>query len=474
MLIVLSGFCVKGLQASEIKNILVIHSYHQGLRWTDAISDGIMSVLNQPEINIHFEYLDTKRNTGEKYYQQLVLFEKEKKNLLNIEFELIICSDNNALRFIQENRKLLYPDIPIVFCGVNNFNDRLIEGEKKITGVLEYIDYKSTLELIRELHPERDNVLIILDRTPTGEAIKKEISSVIDEFSDHFTFEFYQDFILSDVPGKVSTLGDHDVIYLLTFNKDIKGNFISYHDGIEMIKKASDVPIYGAWDFYFNKGIVGGMLTTGFSQGEAAGKLASLILQGVPVEKLDIQTFSPNKFMFDYDELSHFGLSAGNLPEGSIIINSPEKWIEKHSRLIVVFSEFAVLCTIVLLVRSIQNRRDQRILIAMNRKLEMSVREKTSDLTENIKQVEIKNRELNEALEQIRTLKGIIPICSHCKNVRDDQGYWKKVEQYIFMNTDAVFSHSLCPECMEELYPEIVAEMRKQEFVSSEHSQCCN
>jgi len=62
--------------------------------------------------------------------------------------------------------------------------------------------------------------------------------------------------------------------------------------------------------------------------------------------------------------------------------------------------------------------------------------------------------ELRTAIEQIRTLHGILPICMHCKKIRDDRGYWSQVESYVRAHTGAEFSHSICPECMERLYPE--------------------
>ena len=61
---------------------------------------------------------------------------------------------------------------------------------------------------------------------------------------------------------------------------------------------------------------------------------------------------------------------------------------------------------------------------------------------------------LQKALDDIRTLHGILPICANCKNIRDDQGYWSKVEVYISERTEAEFSHGLCPDCMKKLYPE--------------------
>ncbi len=64
--------------------------------------------------------------------------------------------------------------------------------------------------------------------------------------------------------------------------------------------------------------------------------------------------------------------------------------------------------------------------------------------------------ELQEAMAQVKVLRGILPICANCKKIRDDQGYWKQVETYIRDHSEADFSHSICPECAKILYPEFV------------------
>ncbi len=62
--------------------------------------------------------------------------------------------------------------------------------------------------------------------------------------------------------------------------------------------------------------------------------------------------------------------------------------------------------------------------------------------------------QLRASLAEIKLLGGLLPICCQCKKIRDDQGYWKQVEQYIEQHTAARFSHGLCPDCAQELYPE--------------------
>jgi AmiR/NasT family two-component response regulator len=65
------------------------------------------------------------------------------------------------------------------------------------------------------------------------------------------------------------------------------------------------------------------------------------------------------------------------------------------------------------------------------------------------------NAELQDALAQVKTLSGLLPICSSCKRIRDDEGYWNKLEVYIQEHSDVLFSHGFCPECAKKLYPEI-------------------
>jgi hypothetical protein len=66
-----------------------------------------------------------------------------------------------------------------------------------------------------------------------------------------------------------------------------------------------------------------------------------------------------------------------------------------------------------------------------------------------------RNREVASQFAQIKTLRGLIPICASCKQVRNDQGYWERIEDYVGRHSETKFSHSICPECAEKLYPGI-------------------
>jgi sigma-B regulation protein RsbU (phosphoserine phosphatase) len=76
-----------------------------------------------------------------------------------------------------------------------------------------------------------------------------------------------------------------------------------------------------------------------------------------------------------------------------------------------------------------------------------------------------KNKELSEALAQVKQLKGLLPICMFCKKIRDDKNYWQQIEQYLVEHTEADFSHSICPECMVKNYPEYAKKKTQAEKV---------
>lgn len=83
--------------------------------------------------------------------------------------------------------------------------------------------------------------------------------------------------------------------------------------------------------------------------------------------------------------------------------------------------------------------------------------ETLQDITE-LKKIEEERQRLNiklqDALDKIKTLSGLIPICAGCKKIRDDKGYWNHLEEYLEEHSDASFSHGLCPECFKQYFPD--------------------
>lgn len=91
------------------------------------------------------------------------------------------------------------------------------------------------------------------------------------------------------------------------------------------------------------------------------------------------------------------------------------------------------------------------------------IRDRTETIGKINDELTAANQELLSALANIRTLSGFLPICSSCKKIRNDQGYWNQVESFIQENSEVVFSHSLCPDCIKDLYPDMADKILAKE-----------
>ncbi|WP_319548239.1 PAS domain-containing protein [Desulfogranum marinum] len=88
-----------------------------------------------------------------------------------------------------------------------------------------------------------------------------------------------------------------------------------------------------------------------------------------------------------------------------------------------------------------------------------------TDITERKRLEFERNRlieELQENLDKVKLLSGMLPVCGHCKKIRDDRGYWNRIEDYIRQNSEAEFTHSICPECLKEQHPKTYERLKKE------------
>lgn len=373
-------FCVsEHAQAQEKKKILILNSYHQGLSWTDNIVKGIKESLKAMEnsIDYYIEYMDTKRFYGDKYFEKIFNLMKQKYS--GIKFDLIIVSDNDALLFTMKHYQRLFYEIPVIFCGINNFNDSLIEKYRKwFTGVAEETDVRGTLDIALKLHPNTQRVYIINDITTTGLAMKKGLLEIFPEFSNKITFIMLENPDMKELQKEVEKIPPKSIILLLLVNRDKTGNFFAYEESLDLLYPHTNSPIYSVWDFYLGRGIIGGKLTSAFLQGKKAGELALQVLQGKSPSEIPVVKESPNEYMFDYNELKRFNVSLNRLPKESRIINLPESFFVKYRKTLTMITLIFIGLSLVIVILTIN--------ISKRKKIEEELRiseEKYRDLYDN-------------------------------------------------------------------------------------------
>ena len=356
------------------KKVLILNSYHQDLVWTQDIMKGLNQVLDHPKNKFDvtfdktFEYLDFKKHTDSIYENSLYDFFKIKYKASK--FDLIICTDDNALDFLLKHKKELYGDsIPVIFSGINC--PRAYSQE--YTGVYENFEINSLIEIIDKLHPKHETIYIINDKSETGKQNEKKILMDLSRKFYNKKYEFLTDYSFDELLDKVSNLKKQDIIILMSFTTDKNGRYIDYIKGLEQIRNATKNPIYSVWDFYLGHGIIGGAITTGLEQGRLAGEVAKRVANGE--SPIDIKAIKAGySYLFDYEELKAHNIKA-SLPDGSIMVNDPLSYLNEHLEIIISISVvFFVMIFIVILLsmrirlkkREIEREQDQVRLIQQN------------------------------------------------------------------------------------------------------------
>lgn len=353
------------------KQVLFINSYHLGYKFSDEITRALTETFAaQGNIDLRIEYLDTKRVDSAEYLEEVkTLYQFKYKNA---KLDLIMSSDDAALNFLFKYADTLFPNVPVVFVGANFFDVNRLKGYERFTGISEEADIAGTLDVALKIHPNTRQVVVITDATVTGQRIREILESVFPQYPQ-VNFELLQDISMSEIQQKVSSLPSDALVLLTIFSRDKDGVFFEYDVYSSIIAESSSVPVYATWDFSLGYGVVGGKLTSGYTEGQRAAKLAIRILNGESPQSIPVDKQSQAQYLFDYKALQKWGINTSQLPAGSTVIDRPVSFYEQYATLIwSVIAGFVLLLfvTIFLAINNNQRRLAQRELARANRELQ--------------------------------------------------------------------------------------------------------
>jgi PAS domain S-box-containing protein len=387
----------------ESKHILYINSYHPGYSWSDDIQKGLTQRLQASDLEIEMsvEYLDSRR------FNKPALRNKQADILLTkysgYRFDLVVVSDNAAFQFAVGNRGLLFPGVPIVFCGYNNFRSEILYGFSDITGVNEEMDFDSLIRTALFIQPEIRTLAFILS---TGDASNKAIAEkiervIIPNYRRQFNIVRLKDAPMSRIREALGRLPGNSALFLMGQTSDVgRGRALTPGENGRLISAACPVPTYTLWDFHLNTGVVGGRILSGIDQGQAAAALTLQILNGKSADSIPVIMASPTRNIFDYNAMKRFKITMDALPEKSIVINKPYAFYDAHKRSVgIILSVFAALVAfiIVLSINILMRIRAEKELQKHRDQLEILVQERTAELTDT-------NRALIDSEERFRCL----------------------------------------------------------------------
>ncbi|MBD2425902.1 ABC transporter substrate binding protein [Phormidium sp. FACHB-1136] len=313
-------------QDSDAARVLFINSYHRGYSWSDGIEAGLSQRLAESKqpVELSIEFLDSRRFA---YGQQRdFLAQAMAVKYDQYRPDVVVVSDNAAFDFAMQYRQKLFADIPIVFCGYNNFRPEVLQGITNITGVNEEIAIMDTVEMALQIHPRTRTLAFIVS---TGEESSQRIKDVAEETIFPALRQRFEVVVLADAPiEEIQTrLADLPANTLLFLSGQTStqgdGRALTPTENGRLITGVSPFPAYTFWDFHMGEGAIGGHIITGPEQGIAAADLVLRILAGESADDIPVIMTSPTRNIFDYRVMRKFGVRPSSLPAGADIIHQP-------------------------------------------------------------------------------------------------------------------------------------------------------
>ena len=239
----------------------------------------------------------------------------------------------------------------------------MIEGYKNITGIVEFVDYKSAIDVIFKVQPDVENIYIINDITLSGRINRQVISDIANYYIGRVNFIFIDKkntgISLEELLSELAKLNKNDAVFFADFFLDKNKKAYLTKDLFPMITEISKAPVYENDDTSFGFGIIGGKLNSGSLHGKTAAELLINILDGTPIEDIPVVKKAINRYMFDYKQLKRFNINISRLPGDSIIINQPNVFYRIYSKELltglIIFPIFIIF--IIVLTTSILRRK---------------------------------------------------------------------------------------------------------------------
>lgn len=305
--------------------VLILHSYSPDYQWTQSIQTGIEGILYQKnnEYKIRVEYMDAGHSPQLLEGKQLLSFYKDK--FANSHFRVIIVSDNTAFDFLRQYRDEIFPGVPVVFCGINGYEESMLEGLSGFTGIAEDNDFLGLFNSIEKLHPSLKRLVIY--GTPKDSSYLANVNHIrklLVDFQPTFQIE------IRELPDLDSCIEDgkklpaSSAILMVGSMHTAQGESINLQRANEIMSASLNIPIYTAWDFAVDHGAIGGLVISGATQGKLAAEMALRVLHGQFLPTIPVSRYVGNVYMFDYRQLTRFGLKTKQLPPNSMVINSPD------------------------------------------------------------------------------------------------------------------------------------------------------
>ena len=354
--------CFDKAERSRDCAVLVVHSYHPSLGWTRTVEDGFRAVFsNADHVRIDSEFLDAKRRPDLGHAEAFIEILDQKYR--SRQPDVLVISDDPAFELIWSRRQTLFPNVPVVFMGLNAISKTLL-NTPGVTGVFENHRTEETVALSLAL-TKAPGIVVINDTSETGRANESTLSRLMEE---HRNVEWVveRDLAVGDITRLAQYPPDWPIIPMLPLREDGQsGPMLSQARSIALLRASLPQPLFYDTEWLMGSGVVGGYMLQGRSHARQAAQLVQAILEGATPESLPVHFDTAHAWIFDGRELERFGWNRGDLPKDAEIRFVGPGYVERHRELIIPADAILILAALIIVVLAETVRRQRRAELAL-------------------------------------------------------------------------------------------------------------
>jgi PAS domain S-box-containing protein len=349
--------CAADGAAAETKRVLMLFSSESLLPASNALGTSLQTSLEAEDpyrVEIFTEFLDADRFPGPVHEASVESLLREKYG--SIPIDLAIAIGPQALNFLTQRRASLFPGIPLIFAGVTEVSLR--QGvPPNSTGIVSRFDPVQTLELALRLQPDARQLVVVTGAAPFDKRWDAVAREKLRPYADRLEMTHLSGLPLSRLLHELAQLLPGTIVIYLTIFQDGSGERFIPRDLTAALSAAASAPLYGVYDTFLGRGIVGGYIESFEAIGSEAARLALRILAGEPPESLPPGAVETQAFMVDWRQLRRWGLDEANLPPGTIVrFEEPSLW-QRYRRQIVAVIAILMLQSALIFALLVQRRR---------------------------------------------------------------------------------------------------------------------
>jgi PAS domain S-box-containing protein len=349
--------CAADGAAAETKRVLMLFSSESLLPASNALGTSLQTSLEAEDpyrVEIFTEFLDADRFPGPVHEASVESLLREKYG--SIPIDLAIAIGPQALNFLIQRRASLFPGIPLIFAGVTEVSLR--QGvPPNSTGIVSRFDPVQTLELALRLQPDARQLVVVTGAAPFDKRWDAVAREKLRPYADRLEMTHLSGLPLSRLLHELAQLLPGTIVIYLTIFQDGSGERFIPRDLTAALSAAASAPLYGVYDTFLGRGIVGGYIESFEAIGSEAARLALRILAGEPPESLPPGAVETQAFMVDWRQLRRWGLDEANLPPGTIVrFEEPSLW-QRYRRQIVAVIAILMLQSALIFALLVQRRR---------------------------------------------------------------------------------------------------------------------